>query len=171
MSDSTFIAIGGSGPRAPETIIANTGFWPDIDPNDFRTVHRITDTVTNARVETALRAAMSITNRVLEAWRARFFSKNPPQTPIPQTLSDVTLYSWMPPGGLVGHYVRAVYAEAHAQILDRYRDYDATGPARREGQSRTHTDPRMDTAASYRQDANWSITEILNRPHTTVELI
>lgn len=43
--------------------------------------------------------------------------------------------------------------------------YDATAHGMQD------TDIRADMAARYRQHARWAVCEILDRPHTTVELI
>ncbi len=45
------------------------------------------------------------------------------------------------------------------------RDYDATASTRDRG------DQQEQAGESYRRDASWAISEILDRPHVTVELI
>ena len=139
-------------------IIINNGFWPDIDPNDFREEERVTN-VTPPRIRQSLRAAIADINRQLAnfqhaqqqagrmAWDAI-----PPQPW--QSLGDVQLL-----------YTRAVYAQAQADLHERYRDYSATGESRMRAET-------IETAADdYRADARWAVAELVGRTHTTVELI
>lgn len=158
MESSPFMSVGGSEPRKQAPMIANADFYPAIDPNDFRASHRITDTITDDRVADALTAAATITNRILEPWRASLAGN-------PATLDAVMLPKWMPSDGLLALYRRAIYGEAHATLLDRYRDYDATSAGNHD------SDSREDMAGKYRQASRWAVSEMTNRPHTTVELI
>ncbi len=49
--------------------LENNGFWPDIQPSDFRATHRLDSTITQPRIESALKAAMITVNRVLRHWQ------------------------------------------------------------------------------------------------------
>lgn len=69
------------------------------------------------------------------------------------------------PGDLQLLYLRAVYAQAQADLLERYRDASATGEGDKLGEAK-------DLAADdYRADARWAIAELTGRNHTTVDLI
>ncbi|MGJ8518189.1 head completion/stabilization protein [Carnimonas bestiolae] len=152
-----FLAIGSEKPHEKAGPIKNAPFWPDIDPEAFRSEHRITDTVTNSRVISALANAIGITNRMLREWRSKHSQY--------ETLGDVPEYEWLPTGGLTAQYKRAVFSEAHALILDHYLNVGATGRMNEDD------DSRRDMADTHRRDARWAVNEILDRPHTTVELI
>ena len=139
--------------------IENNGFWPAIDPAAFRDQHRIDTTITQPRVLTALRVAMASLNRQLADWQADQVDAGH------AVVSNVPIEAWQ----MIGHhqllYVRAVYSEAHAQLLERYRDYSATGDGDGRGEAKN------DAAEDYRRDARWAVAEIVGRNHTTVELI
>lgn len=155
---SSFIATGNAGNRAAEPI-ENNGFWPAIDPAEFRETNRIDSTVTPPRVQDALLTAMATTNRVLRHWQAKQVAEGYSRA------GDVPASDWQPPGTYLALYKRAVFAEAHARILERYRDYDATASTRDRGDLNEYA------GESYRRDAAWAISEIEGRPHSTVELI
>ena len=62
-------------------------------------------------------------------------------------------------------YRRAVYCEAKANLLERYRDFDATG----EGQRRA--DAIESPIDDLRRDARWACRAITGEGRTSVELI
>lgn len=156
---SDLIAYGTGNTENPPDPITNNDFWPAIESSDFRAAERIDSGMTDQRVEQALRAAMADINRQLSGWQeAR-------ETEGADTIDDVTTPSWQVPGAYPNFYRRAVYATAHASLLERYRDYSATQDGDDRGEAKN-------TAADdYRRDARWAVSEILGRNHTTVELI
>ncbi|WP_227369829.1 head completion/stabilization protein [Halomonas sp. M20] len=142
---------------APE--LANNGFWPPLDPDDFREQHRLDTTVTAPRLVTALSIAMASVNRQLSDFQAE-------QMDAQRGTADlIPIEPWQIPGHHALLYVRAVFAEAHAQLLERYRDYSATDVGDERGEA------KADAAEDYRRDARWAVAEIVGRNHTTVELI
>lgn len=155
---TSFVAAGNISTRAAEPIL-NNGFWPTIDPEEFRDARRIDGTVTPPRVQDALLTAMATVNRVLRHWQQQQVDAGH------QQVQDVPNPSWQPPGVYLALYRRAVYATAHAVIVEAYRDYDATASTRDRG------DTQENIGDSYRRDASWAISEIMGRPHVTVELI
>ncbi|OHV11209.1 head completion/stabilization protein [Kushneria phosphatilytica] len=155
---SSFIATGNTSARAAEPI-ENNGFWPEIDPADFRATHRIDGTVTPVRVQDVLLTAMATTNRILRHWQAQQIEAGY------LTAEAVPAPDWQPPNIYPALYQRAVFAEAHAQLLERYRDYDATASTRDRGDLNEYT------GDSYRRDARYAVSEITGRSHVTVELI
>lgn len=154
----SFIATGTSTTSAAEPI-ENNGFWPDIDPADFRDTQRIDGTVTAPRVQSALYAAILDANAQLKAWQQSQVAAGY------QTAADVPSPSWQPAGAVPALYRRAVYALAKANLIERYRDYDssAAGIDRAEALAASIDD--------YRRDAAWAIADIVGRTRTTVELI
>lgn len=149
----------GTTSTADAAPIENNGFWPAIDPDDFRLQHRIDTTITQARVDTALRIAMASLNRQLADWQSQQVEAGH------ASVDAVPLETWQLSGHHALLYLRAVYAEAHAQLLEHYRDVSATG----EGDERG--DAKADAADDYRRDARWAAAELVGRSHTTVELI
>lgn len=139
--------------------ITNNGFWPDLDPDDFRAVERIDLSVTNERATHALRVAIADINRQLADWQAK------QQAAGDGTIDDVAAPHWRAPGEYKLLYRQAVYATAHASVLERYRNYSATGDGAEAAEFK-------DAAADdYRRDARWAVAELIGRNHSTVELI
>jgi len=152
------IAHGTNPPSPTLEPIANNGFWPEINPNDFREEERV-HSVTPKRLTQSLRAAMADVNRQLADYQAE------QQESGRATIDEVPVENWQTPGDLQLLYRRAVYAQAQADLLERYRDASATGKGDERGEAK-------DLAADdYRADARWAIAELVGRTHTTVELI
>ncbi|WP_447042519.1 head completion/stabilization protein [Vreelandella sp. H-I2] len=156
---SSFISAGTASSDTAEQAIENNGFWPDIEPSAFRERHRLDSTITHARIESALQAAMATVNRVLRHWQAAKVEAGY------QTMDSLPIPVWQAPEVFNVLYLRAVYSTAHASLLERYADYDATNSGRERGER------LQDPADGYRRDAAWAISEIEGRPHSTVELI
>ncbi|MCE8028818.1 head completion/stabilization protein [Halomonas daqingensis] len=155
---NSFVSTGTASSQDPEAI-ANNGFWPDIVPADFRARHRLDGTVTADRLEGALLAAVATVNRTLRDWQASQVAAGH------ATVAEVPVPIWQAPGVYLGLYQRAVYSMAHASLIERYADFDATNSGR------DRAERLVDPAESYRRDAVWAIAEIEGRPHSTVELI
>ncbi|WP_404473020.1 head completion/stabilization protein [Vreelandella venusta] len=152
------IAHGNNPASPPLETIGNNGFWPDIDPNEFKDEERVHN-VTPPRIRQSLRAAMADINRQLASYQAE------QQSSARTTIDEVPIEPWQTPGDLQLLYLRAVYAQAQADLLERYRDASATGEGDERGEAK-------DLAADdYRADARWAIAELTGRNHTTVELI
>lgn len=152
------IAHGTNPPSPTLEPIANNGFWPEINPNDFREEERV-QSVTPKRLTKSLRAAMADVNRQLADYQAE------QQESGRATIDEVPVENWQTPGDLQLLYRRAVYAQAQADLLERYRDASATGEGDERGEAK-------DLAADdYRADARWAIAELTGINHTTVELI
>lgn len=155
---TSFVSAGSATDTAAEPI-QNNGFWPNLDPSDFRDQHRLDSTVTAARIEGALMTAMAMVNRTLRQWQAQQVDAGH------ATVDAVPVPIWQAPGIYPSLYLRAVFSMAHASLIERYADYDATNSGRERGEQLT------EPADSYRRDAAWAISEIEGRPHSTVELI
>lgn len=156
---SSFISAGTPSSETAEQSIQNNGFWPDIQPSDFRERHRLDSTITSARIESALLAAMATVNRVLRNWQAAKVEAGY------LTMEALPIPVWQAPGVFRGLYLRAVFSTAHASLIERYADFDATNSGHERGEQ------LADPADGYRRDASWAISEIEGRPHSTVELI
>ncbi len=149
----------GTGSEGTQDPLRNNGFWPDIDSNDFRTVNRVDSSITENRAVFALRLAMIDVNRQLALWQSA-------QEELGFTSTEnVPAPSWSTEDHYFVLYRQAVYATAHALLLERYRDHSATASGDERGDAKDHS------ADDYRRDARWAVAEITGRDHTAVELI
>jgi hypothetical protein len=155
----SLIAAGYNPEPEAQEPLTNNGFWPEIDPGDFRAAERILADITVERVAQALRVAMADINRQLRGWQAE------QQAAGAVTIADVEAPNWQVPDAYPLLYRRAVYATAHATLLERYREVSATNAGDERGEA------KRDAADDYRRDARWAVSEIEGRAHTTVELI
>ncbi|MDI5893087.1 head completion/stabilization protein [Halomonas rhizosphaerae] len=156
---SSLISYGTGETTEAPAAITNNGFWPAVDPVAFRDAERLDSTVTEARVAHALRVALADVNRQLADWQAARIDDGA------TTAEEVAAPGWAAEGHYVLLYQRALYATAMASLLERYRDYSATGEGDERGEAK-------DLAADdFRRDARWAVSEILGERHTTVELI
>ncbi|MDR3429675.1 head completion/stabilization protein [Silvimonas sp.] len=153
-----FMATGGAVPPA-ESLIPNSGFWPDISTNAARDTLRLDSTVTDTRLKHALVEAMVSTNDELKAYR------NGKEAVGLMTLADVPAEQVNGESILLHHYRRAVYCAAKASLLERYRDYDSTASGLKKADA---LDEQPD---QFRRDARWAIRDVLGRSHSTIELI
>lgn len=152
------IATGNHPPPNTLATIQNNGFWPAIDPNAFRDEERVFR-VTEPRLRQSLRAAIADVNRQLASYQAAQQAAGYNQ------IDAVPTQPWQTPGDLALLYHRAVYAQAQADLLERYRDASATGDGDDRGEAK-------DLAADdYRADARWAIAELTGHNHTTVDLV
>ncbi|AMC35316.1 head completion/stabilization protein [Janthinobacterium sp. B9-8] len=142
-----------------EPIIKNSGFWPDIDIADARLSLRLDGTVTPPRLKMALIAAMASANQDLRKYKAK---------QIGQGFNDLTEVDSDTIDGqniLVGHYTRAVYCLAKANLTERYRDFDSTG----DGHNKA--DQLSDPIEDLNRDARWAIRDLIGSARATVELL
>lgn len=139
--------------------IANDGFFPDIDVDTATEAMRQDGTVTAERLRGALVEAALSVNADLAMWRA-----------VQQAAGYATLEA-VPAARIDGksahlhRYLRAVYCEARAGLIERYRDYDATAAGDRKAEA------LMQAVEDLRRDARWATSDIVGRTRSTVELI
>ena len=146
-------------PETVTTIISNSTFWPDIDLSQLRDAVRIDGTVTDNRLTHAVINAISSVNRDLSDWRQE------QKTAGATTLNDVEAEEINGESELTQLYLRAVYATTKANLIERYRDYDATGDGHKSA------DKLELSADDLYRDARFAIRDIIGETHTTVELI
>lgn len=152
---SAFVASG----KVESGHINTDPFWPSIDLDNLRATLRIDNSVTPARLETAVIAAAINLNRELGGWRAT------QQAAGYATLDDV-------PGDRIkdisvkAHlYRRAIEAGTGAEVCERYRSYDTTNVGNHKAEELI---PNID---DYRRDLRWAVRDFLGIGRTTVELI
>lgn len=150
-----------TAPAAPlfETPIVSGPYWPDIDPSEVRDAQRIDNTVTPARLRGVLIEAIAATNYTLHPWRdEQIAAGHNTLDDVPcDRIDDISIHAH--------RYQRAVGCLAKALLLERYRDFDATGKGDKKADSLT--DPIDDC----RRDHLNALADITGRPRTTVELI
>lgn len=154
---SDFVVGPASG--TPESDIVNDGFFPTVKPAEFRATMRQDKTVTTERMREALVNAIVSVNRQLEAWKALQMAAGK------ATLAAVDEASIGGQKVKVHLYLRAVYSLAKCELIERFRDYDATNSGREKA------DELGDSYDDYRRDARWAVADIQGRPRTVVELI
>lgn len=152
----SLIAAGGT--TEPVTI-PNAPFFPDLQLQDFRDAMRLDGTVPDERAVHALEAGMFDVNRSLSAFMKAQMDQGF------NTLEDVPDADWQPTGTNVRLYLRAVWCLAKASLIERYRDYDATGAGHEQAEAMNLTSDDL------RRDASWALSDIRGVHRTTVELI
>ena len=153
---SGFIA---TGTNAAEHKIENDAFWPDIDCLDLRAAMRLDASVTPERIEAAAINAMIEANRELDLYRrAR-------QEEGHASLADVPASQIKGESQLLHLYRRTIYCRATAELVERYRSFDATNSGE---QKVTEEESSPD---QLRRDARKALRTILGISHATVELL
>jgi len=146
-------------PAGVEPVIANDGWFPDVDPVAFRRQMRIRDGVTPDRLREAILGAMITVGDNLAAWRA------------PLEAGGAATLAAVPAPGLGGEsrllvlYRRALGAFAKADLVERYRDMDLTGAGQRQVGD-------LDASIEeLRRDGIFAIRDMIGRPRLLAELI
>jgi hypothetical protein len=144
------------------SVIANDGWFPDIDLAHFRRQAKVRDSVTVDRQREAVLGAIITVGNDLVAWaearRAAGATKLAEVADVPNGLL----------GGeprLVILYRRAVYAFAKADLVERYRDVDLTAAGQR------RVEDLDASVGELRRDGAWAVRDMLGRTRTCGELI
>ncbi len=147
------------GGQMPGGHINSDAFWPSIDLDQIRETLRIDSSVTPARLETAVIAAVIAVNRDLANWRTKAQANGA------EKLADVPSEQIHGQSQLVYLYQRAVECAAGAEVCERYRGYDSSGSGNK------NADETLPTIDDYRRDQRWAVRDFLGTPRTTVELL
>lgn len=157
---NSFIATAASNPpgNASETI-RNDGFFPDICLNELRASARLDGTVTHMRLREATLDAIDSINAELASWRARQVAAGY------RTLAEVPANKVDDQSVQFIRYRRAVFNLAHADLSERYRDWDTT-------QAGSHRAEAIESTICHaRRNVRWAINDLLGSARATVELI
>ena len=154
------IANGGtvSPPSTSDGVIANDGFWPDVDLAMLRASTRLTGNVTAERLRASTIEAILDVNTQLATYKAARIGEGwDSAADVGDTLAGAS--------ALVHRYLRAVDSTVQADIAEKYRDWDNTraGDYRAQGEA--------DSADDFRRNARWAVADILGRPRNVVELL
>jgi hypothetical protein len=154
----SFVTTSPPAPQA-ETEIVSSAFWPPIDPAQIREAQRIDSTITPERLRAALIEAIAGVNVELAAWRILRQAEGT------VSLAEVAADEIDDESIHVHRYRRAVGCIAKANLLERYRDFDATARGDRKA------DALESPIDDLRRDARWAIADILGTGRSVVELI
>ncbi|MBU9155073.1 head completion/stabilization protein [Burkholderia gladioli] len=156
---SGFVATADAAPPTPEAdTIENNGFFPDVSIAALRAGTKLDGTVNFDRIRAAAVDAMRSVNAELVTWRAEKAAGYDKLAAIPADRI----------GGdsvLVSLYLRAVYNLAHADVTERYRDFDATKSGGQEAER------LEETICTARRNARWALNDLRGIPRSTIELI
>ena len=159
----SFIATANPPAAGTEPVVANDGFWPDIDREQLRKDIRLDGTVTADRLHLAIEAAMWSINAELQAWQDVQLEAGH------ATLAAVPARQLAGESVKARQYRRAIYSHVQAQLAEAYRDMDTTPSG--DGKServRERIEARID---EHRRALRWAIADIKGQRRTTVELI
>ena len=157
---SGFVATAPAQPAdSPADSIANDGWFPDVSMAASRNAMRLDGTITDPRLRAALVSAMADTNRQLRTFRAERAGAGH------SSLAAVGAGDQLDgQPRLVLLYLRAVMCAAKADLIERYRDFDADG-----GNTRLQDNaPLID---EQRRNAQWAVRDILGQTRVVAELV
>lgn len=159
----SFVAIANPPPATPEAVIANDGWFPDMDPAQVRAACMLDGTVTDERLRQALQVAMLSVNAELQTWadeqRVRWGYTSLGDVPAPQVGGQ---------SAKLLHYRRAVHACMQADLLDTYRGMAAVGTGNKI--DRSHDDLQQNSC-DHRRNQRWAISALLGRARATIDLL
>lgn len=146
-------------PSAPETVVVNDGFFPDVDPASVRDVARIPTSITPARLHAAILGGIMSAEIDLRQFaadcRAGGYAR----------LADVPANQLDGQSVQLIRYQRAVALFAKAELIERHRDFDTTSAG---GNQADELTPSID---ELRRDAIHAIRDMLGQLRTGVWLI
>lgn len=146
-------------PATAELPVANDGWFPDIDPATLRDEYRIRDTVTPDRLRKAIIGAIITVGNQLAIWQAGHLTAGRGSLgAVPAPLIDGK-------SRFVQLYARAIGASVKAELVETYRDTDATTAGQRQVED---LEPSI---GELRRDAIQAIRDILGRGRVDIELI
>lgn len=132
----------------PPAVIAGDGWWPDLTIADFKSLKRIPNTVTDARIREALLTGMIDAARQLQTWRAAQEAAGI------EKLEDIEGPTFNGEKEKVILWRKAVFATAAAELADTHNDITATAAGRE------RTEIRATSADEHRRDATQAIRAI-----------
>ncbi|MDR5883602.1 head completion/stabilization protein [Caballeronia sp. LZ032] len=157
---SSFIATAEPNPPTPDAAtIENDGFFPDISLDELRASTRLDGTVTHERLREATIDAVASVNAELYTWRVEQLAAGH------TTLADVPAPRVAGESVQLGRYRRAVFNMTHADLTERYRDWDTTKSG---GQKAEDLEA---TICSARRNVRWALNDLRGIARSTVELI
>lgn len=139
------------------TTVENIAFYMPINIADFCADTRTTDTITDGRVERAIRAAIIETNNQLAPWQEL------------QEFNSITNIRDIPSDdydnltAIQHHYINAVYSLSKYKLVMQYRDVDTSTPSGYE-----RADEMKNTADDYLANHRADIAIIMGKNSVNV---
>lgn len=148
-----------TAPATGATEITSGDWYPPIELADARTILRVDGTITDDRMVECLMVAMSTVEDDLDCWQQQQVALGR------ATLADVPSKAFNGTSRLVLLYRHAVYCSAQAELIERYRNFDATAA------SNHRVADDCTTVDDYRRYVRFAVRDILGRPRSDVELL
>lgn len=159
----SFIATANPPLASAELPVQNDPWFPAIDPAQARAVCRLDGTVTPARLQHALLAAMASVNIELAPLQARALQLGV------ASLADLPAPQLGGESVKLQHYRRAVYACLQADLAEVYRDIDTTPQG--SAKSERVAEKLEARIGEHRRNQRWAISDLLGLRRTTVDLV
>lgn len=140
-----------------DDVVLTNSFMPNLAVKDFAEAMKLDGTVTPARMAYALKEAALSVCRELKHWVADVVIYDGFLTLIEYDLANDTDKTFS--------FKSAVYNTAKAQLTEHYRDYDTGRDATARSKELT---PQIDSCL---RNARTAISDIVDEPHSTIELI
>lgn len=147
------------GSPANAAIVQNDGWFPDIDMDALRASMRLDGTATYQRLRDATIDAIASVNAELDAWQtvqAAAGHADLATVPAPRIGGESVQ---------LARYRRAVFNLTHADLTERYRDFDSTKAGGQKAE-----DLEM-TICEARRNVRWALNDMRGLPRSTIELI
>lgn len=146
-------------PPAPEALVANDGFFPDVDPAAVREMARIPTSITPARLRAAiLGALMTVGIDAGDYAATQVAAGRATLTAVPAPLLDGQSVQAI-------RYLRAVALYTKAELIERHRDFDTTAAGA------SQADELTASIGELRRDAQHAVRDLVGRGRTVVDLI
>jgi hypothetical protein len=146
-------------PAAPEAVVVNDGFFPNIDPAAVREAARIPSNITPARLRAAILGAIMTIEIDLRAYAAASIADGH------TTLAAVAAAQLDGGSVQVIRYQRAIALYTKAELIERHRDFDTTAAGG------AQADELTPSIGELRRDAQHAVRDILGQSRTVVDLI
>ena len=153
----SFVATANPPIKAQDAQVNNDPWFPAVDASKVRASCLLDGTVTVARLADAIESAIDTVNGELRSYKAA------------QIELGVASLGAAGDGRQAGRYLRAINAHVQAELAEAYRENDTT----------PHNDSKTERirerieakVAEHQRKLRWAISDLLDRPRCTVELI
>lgn len=159
-----FVVTANPPAAGVEPVLANDGWFPDMDPKQVRDAIRMDGTVTKDRLQPALLDAMLSVNSELQDWAAEQRSRWGYAS-----LDDVPAPAVGGTSAKVMYYRRAVHFCLLADLAEIYRNISTTPPGN--GKADRMMEDLVVHITEHRRKQRWAISDLRGMARCTVELL
>lgn len=151
-------------PDQPDAgMVANDGWFPDVNLDTLKTEWRIDSTVSDARLRREVIDAIVEVNHQLADWQAQQRDAGY------ATLGDVPAGQVNGASAKLRHYLRAVAATVLAKVVTEYRDLDTLPDgAGKEARVKSALHVRQD---EFWREVRWALADLQGKRRTIVALL